>query len=156
MTTTSNEMNCYFKKLTKSLVTNKSVEDLYNKLEDDLSKKFDEKISQQNVKIEELESIISIHENIIDQLLVKCDDQGQYSWRSCLRIHGVEVKEKESEDDAMNTLEKCYSTLNVLFDPNDVDRAHRIGLSYTDNHSGKKVKSIIVKFRSWKARQTFL
>ena len=61
----------------------------------------------------------------------------------------MEVKEKESEDDVMNTLEKCYSSLNLPFDPNDTDRAHRIGLSYTDNHSGKKVKSITVKFRSW-------
>ena len=39
MTAISNEMNCYFKKLTEPLVTNKSLEDLYNKLEDDLSKK---------------------------------------------------------------------------------------------------------------------
>ena len=31
----------------------------------------------------------------------------------------------------------------------------RIGLPYTDKNSGKKVKSVIVKFRSWKARQRF-
>ena len=30
-----------------------------------------------------------------------------------------------------------------------------IGLPYTDKNSGKKVKPIIVKFRSWKARQRF-
>ena len=45
--------------------------------------------------------------------------------------------------------------LNVSFDPNDIGRAYRIGLSYTDNQSGKKVKSIVVKFGSWKARQLF-
>ena len=72
-----------------------------------------------------------------------------------MRIHGVEVKEKESEDDVMNTLEKCYSSLNVPFDPNDIDWAHRIRLSYTDNHSGEKVKFIIIKFRPWKVRQLF-
>ena len=55
----------------------------------------------------------------------------------------------------MNTLEKCYSSLNFPFDPNNIYRAHHIGLSYTDNDSGKKVKSIIVKFRSWKPRQLF-
>ena len=44
----------------------------------------------------------------------------------------------ESEDDFMNTSEKCYSSLDVLFDPNDIDRAQCIGLSYTDNHLGKK------------------
>ena len=57
-------------------------------------KKIAEKISKQNVKIEKLESIISIHENTIDQLLVKCDDNKQYSKRSCFCIYGVEVKEK--------------------------------------------------------------
>ena len=64
-------------------------------------------------------------------------------------------KEKENEDDVINTLEQCYSSLDVPFNPNDIDRAHCIGLSYTDNHSRKKAKSIIVKFRSWKARQFF-
>lgn len=39
--------------------------------------------------------MIIINENTIDQLLVKCDDKEQYSKRSSLRIHGVEVKEKE-------------------------------------------------------------
>ena len=55
------------------------------------------------------------------QLLIKCDDNRQYSKTSCLRIHGVKVKEKESKDDVLNTLEKCYSSLNVPFDPNDID-----------------------------------
>ena len=49
----------------------------------------------------------------------------------------------------MDTLEKCYLILNVPFDPNDIERGHRIRLSYTGNHSGKKVKSIIIKFRSY-------
>ena len=61
-------------------------------------KKFDEKISEQNIKIEKLDSIISIHENTIDQPLIKCDDNEQYSRRSCMYIHGLEIKEKESEE----------------------------------------------------------
>ena len=67
MATISNEMKCYFEKLIEPLVTDKSLEDLVNKLKGDLMKKFDEKISEQNAKIEKLESIISIHENTIDQ-----------------------------------------------------------------------------------------
>ena len=105
-------------------------------------KKFDVKIFELNAKIEKLESIISIHENTIDQLLVKFNDNEQYNRGSCLQ--------KESEDDFVNTFEICYSSLNVPFDPNDIDQAHRIKLSYTDNYSGKKLKSIIAKFRSWK------
>ena len=129
-------MKYYFEKLIEPLVTNKLLEDLLNILKDDLSKKFDEKISEQSAKTEKFGSIISIYENTIDQLLVKCNDNEQYSRRSCLRIHGVEVKEKEGKDDVMNTLELCYSSLGVPFNPNDIDRAHLIGLSYTDNHSG--------------------
>ena len=97
--------------------------------------------------------MISVHENTTD--LVKCNDTKQHSRRSCLRIHGVGVKEKECEDDVTNTLEQCYSSLDVPFNPNDIDRAHRIVGSYTDSHSGKKVKPINVKFRSWKVRQLF-
>ena len=129
-------MKYYFEKLIEPLVTNKLLEDLLNILKDDLSKKFDEKISEQSAKIEKFGSIISIYENTIDQLLVKCNGNEQYSRRSCLRIHGVEVKEKEGKDDVMHTLEQCYSSLDVPFNPNDVDRAHLIGLSHTDNHSG--------------------
>ena len=155
MTTAPEELKCYFEKLIEPLVTNNSLEELFNKLKDEIMKKFDKKISEQNAKIEKLESIIAIHENTIDQLLIKCDDNEQYSRRSCLRIHGVEVKENEDEDGIMNVLEDCYSSVNLQFDANDIDRAHRIGLPYTDKNSGKKVKSIIVKFRSWKARQRF-
>ena len=91
-------------------------------------KKLDEKISEQNAKIEKLESIITIHENTIDQLLIKCDDNEQYGRRSYLRIHEVEVKKNEDEDGIMNVLEDCYSSVNMQFDANDIDRAHRTGL----------------------------
>ena len=47
------------------------------------------------------------------------------------------------------------SSLNVPFDPNDIHQAHCIGLSYTDNHSSRKVKFLIIKLRSGKARQLF-
>ena len=87
--------------------------------------------------------------------MVKCYDNEQYSRKSCLHIHGVEVKENEDEDSIMNVLEDCYSNVNFQFDANDIDRAHCVGLPYSDKNSGKKVKSIIVKFRSWKARQRF-
>ena len=30
------------------------------------------------------------------------------------------LKKKENEPQVMNTLEKCYSSLNVSFDPNDI------------------------------------
>ena len=87
--------------------------------------------------------------------MIKCDDNGQYTRWSCLCIHRVEVKENEGGNGIMNVLEDCYSSLNLQFDANGLDHDGRIGLPYTDKKSGKKVKSIIVKFRSWKARQRF-
>ena len=38
----------------------------------------------------------------------------------------------------------------VSFAPEDIDHAHRIGMEYTE-----KVKSIIMKFKSWSARKQF-
>ena len=95
MTTATEELKCHFEKLIEPLVTNNSLEELFNKLKDEIMEKCDEKISEQNTKIENLESIITIHENTIDQMLVKYDDNEQYSRRICLRIHGVEMKENE-------------------------------------------------------------
>ena len=50
------------------------------------------------------------------------------------------------KDNVMNdviALEKCFSSFNVPFDQND--RAHRIGLSHTDNYSGNKSKTHYVQ-----------
>ena len=41
------------------------------------------------------------------------------------------------------------------FAQEDINRAHRIGMEYTEKNSGKKVKSIIVKFKSRRARKQF-
>ena len=49
----------------------------------------------------------------------------------------MEAKEKETEDDIMNTLKQYFSSLDVPFNPNDIDRAHGVRLSHTDNHSGE-------------------
>ena len=43
----------------------------------------------------------------------------------------------------------------MTFAQEDINRAHRIGMEYTEKNSGKKVKSIIVKFKSWSARKQF-
>lgn len=84
MSTVSDEMKCYFEKPIKPLVTNKSLEELLNKLKCGLVKEFEEKILEQNAKMKKLELIVSIHENAVDQLLVKCDDNEQFLRRSCL------------------------------------------------------------------------
>ena len=43
--------------------------------------------------------------------------------------------------------------MELSFNEEVIDRAHRVGREYMNKISKKKVKSIIVKFKSWKARQ---
>ena len=45
--------------------------------------------------------------------------------------------------------------MNLPFQDENIDRVHRIERTYTDKNTGQKVKSIIVKFNSWKSRQQF-
>ena len=45
--------------------------------------------------------------------------------------------------------------MNLPFPDENIGCVHRIGRTYTDKNTGKKVKSIIVKFNSWKSRQQF-
>ena len=68
MTTPTEVLKCYFEKLIEPLVTNNSLEELFNKLKDEIIKKFDEKISEQNAKIEKLKSIITT----MKILLISC------------------------------------------------------------------------------------
>ena len=50
-------------------------------------------------------------------------------------------------------IRECYDALELPFNEEVIDRAHRFGKEYTDKISKKKFKSIIVKFKSWKARR---
>ena len=116
-------------------------------------KKIEDKFKEQNDRIEELESKLAIKQNIIDHLEIKCDDNEQYSRRSCLRIHGLDFSSDEDEG-VLKKVEKCYSDMGIEFNQIEIDRAHYIGKPYMDKKKNK-VRSIIVKFRSWKSRTAF-
>ena len=51
MATATEELKCYLEKLIEPLVTNNSLEKLFNKFKDEIRKKFDEKILEQNAKL---------------------------------------------------------------------------------------------------------
>ena len=55
----------------------------------------------------------------------------------------------------MEEIEKYYNVMGIPCDENEIDRAHGIGKSFLDKERKKKVRSIIVKFKSWKARTAF-
>ena len=127
---------------------------MFQKLKDEIVTKFEERFIEQNKKIEELGERVSFQENTINQLLIKCEYNEQYSRRNCLRIHGIESTKNEKID-VWKKVKECYESVQVPFAHEDIDRAHRIGMEYTEKTSGKKVKSIIVKFNSWSARKQF-
>ena len=89
----SQENHEYFSELIKRLATNEVLEDMFKKFKEEIISKFVEKIDEQNRKIDELEGKIAIQSNTIDQLIIKCVENEQYSRRSCLRIHGIECND---------------------------------------------------------------
>ena len=153
MSDVSKEIRDYFSELIKPLATNTGIKEMFDKLKEEILSKFETKIKEQDDKIHELESRVVIQEQTINNLLVKCDDNEQYSRRSCLRIHGIESHNNEKNEDVIEKVRECYDSLNLPFNEEVIDRVHRIGKEYKDRNSGKQVKSIIVKFKSWKSRQ---
>ena len=148
------EIRDYFENLVKPLVTNEKLEQMFKSFEEGLMKKIENKFKEQNSRIEKLESEIALKQNVIENLEIKCDDNEQYSRRSCLRVHGLEFSDEEDEGD-MKKMEKCCNDMGVEFNQNEIDRAHYIGKPYMDKKKNKKVRSFIVKFKSWKTRTSF-
>ena len=71
-----------------------------------------------------------------------------------MRIHGAEFQEGDGGE-IMEEMEKCYNVMGIPFDENEIDRAHGIRKPFLDKERNKKVRSIIVKLKSWKARAAF-
>ena len=113
----TSEMRDYFENLMKPLVTNDKLEQLPKSFQDGLMKKIEDKFNEQNTKIEELESKLAIKQNIIDNLEIKCDDNEQYSRRSCLCVHGLGFSSDEDEG-AMKKVGKCCSDIGIKFNQN--------------------------------------
>ena len=71
-----------------------------------------------------------------------------------MHIHDIEFKEGDSGD-VMVELEKCYNVMGIPLNENEIDTAHGIVKPFLDKEWKKKVISIIVKFKSWKACTAF-
>lgn len=55
----------------------------------------------------------------------------------------------------VNKVEKDCDEIGIKFDLNKRDRVHCIGKPDFDTDTKQKVRSIIVKFKSWKSRMAF-
>ena len=102
----TSELRDYFESLMEPLVTNEKLEQVFKSFQDGLMKKIEDKFREKNTRIEELESKLAINQNVIDNLVIKCDDNEQYSRRSCLRVRGLEFN-SDNDEGVMKKVEKC-------------------------------------------------
>ena len=140
-----------FDNLIEPLVTNKFLEELLYKFKEWIISKFEDKLREQNLKIQVLEPKIHSQENAFKKLEIISDDNER---RSCLCIYGIEFKESDSGD-VREEIEKYYNVMDIPFNENEINRPHGIGKPFLNKEQKKKVRSIIFKFKSWKARATF-
>ena len=151
----STDIQEYFANLIEPLSTKDGLKKMFEEFKTEVLEKMEKKLEEQEERIVKLESSLAIRNNIIDKLLVSSDDNEQYSRRSCLRIHGITFDDTNKHEDIHAIIEKCYKEVNIDLKCDEIDRAHRIGKSYVEETSGKKVKSIIIKYKSWDARSRF-
>ena len=111
---------------------------MFKKLKEEIIPKFEGKFDEQNRKIDELDGKTAIQTNTVDQLIIECGDNEQYSRRSCLRIHGIECSDDERNHNVFQTVKECYEEMNLPFQDENIDRVHRIGKTCTDKNAGKK------------------
>ena len=67
-------MREYVENLMKPLVTNEKLEELLKSFQDEIVKRFEHKIKEQNTKIEEFQSKLAMKQTAIDNLEIKYDD----------------------------------------------------------------------------------
>ena len=133
-------------------------------------------IENQSAKIELLESTVRLKSATVDalqeqvginkskivELSNETENLEQYGRRSSLRIYGVPVAKQgvangadgsTAKEDVIGIVKDVAKQIGVVFNRNDVFRAHRVGKKSTVD--GKEVQQIIVKWRSWDARNAF-
>lgn len=95
-------------------------------------------------KVEVLESRLEVSQNANTLLSNEVDNLQQYSRRNCLIVSGIPVKNKETEKELKEQLQKELHDLNInpnQFE-NEYDKMHRIG-----KKDGNK-QNLIIRFRS--------
>ena len=87
------------------------------------------------------ESKLAIAEHVSSTLHEQIDNQEQYSRRKCLIFEGIKVDQKEKDSDLeKRILSVIQKELKLNIEPEDIDKAHRIGPVEGDE------QNIIIKF----------
>ena len=117
---------------------------------DDLTKD----IQSKDRKIEFLESHVAILQKTVDLLVIKCDQNEQYSRRTSVRINNIHLPEEgetETSRDVLTKVKDVIAESEADIPANFIDRAHRVGKPFV-TQDGVRKQQIIVKFTTWDHR----
>ena len=78
---------------------------------------------------------------------VASEENEQYGRRFCLTIDRIPTKKKESSENVLHKVTEMWTESGANIPNEVVDRAHRIGPSYTEKNV--ECKSVIVRFTTF-------
>ena len=149
---------------------------------DELDKKFDEKLSsfkynlisnlkkeimnevkailrEKEKEIEASKSQITLLQNHVNTMKhtldEKVDELEQYGRRVYLRIEGVEHKVNKKSEEIWEKVINIVKQSEAEIPESVLDRAHRIGPTYTDNDTRKKDAKHIFQIKTFRQRTLF-
>ena len=144
------EMNAIKRALTKQ---SKDLEEIKKCHQTELKYR-DTTIVKLNTRINILENNAAVSNLKMEHREIRVDDNEQYSRRHSLRLSGIEKKKyNETADDVMQVIYEEMDRLDTPIEEVEIDRAHRSGKKYKDQ-KGKWQQPVLLKFNSWKARNT--
>ena len=74
---------------------------------------FEKTFIEQNRKLDELEERVLFQDNIINQLLITCDENEKHGRRICSQIHEIESK-KITKNATLRYVTRCNNRNNLL------------------------------------------
>ena len=122
-------------------------EEVFGKLREKIIERFEEKFTGQNQKIVDLEN------KKIGNVSIKCDYNEKYSKRYCLSMHGLKYDTNKIQNYIVSKITECFSEADLPWEEAHIDRVHRVSKPYKNESSNLTMKSIIIKFKSWRYRQ---
>jgi 2'-5' RNA ligase len=84
---------------------------------------------------------------------IEMDNLQQYTRRRSVRIEGIEVVERETEEQLFGTIQEKLAELDVHVGESDVIRFHRSAAPKPNKKTGKLCAQVIVKFARWQHRR---
>ncbi len=148
------------------LPTRDDLKDCLLKVEDEITRKLNEKFETQEARIKELgervdvESVAVLEEQIkyleerieaMENLERRIDDGEQYSCCQCLRLNNIDLPQRGENESCIKKVEKVLRDLVCGVGVESVDRAHRMG-PVKVNDAGRRSQQMIVRFNSFRDR----